>query len=93
MGSCLGDTMQSQALLTARCHMADVQCLSVGTEGRPLDPWVVISQIYDAYLEDQERQAAAEEQSSRPRGGGRKGAAAGAPAASAADDAARRVRI
>ncbi|KAK9862806.1 hypothetical protein WJX84_010841 [Apatococcus fuscideae] len=27
-------------------------------------------QIYDAYIEDQERQAAAEEQSSRPRGGG-----------------------
>ena len=50
-------------------------------------------QIYDAYIEDQERQAAAEEQSSRPRVGGRKGGAAGGPTATAADDAARRVRI
>lgn len=49
-------------------------------------------QIYDAYIEDQERQAAAEEQTSRPRVGGRKGGAATGPTANAADDAARRVR-
>ncbi|KAK9827830.1 hypothetical protein WJX74_004397 [Apatococcus lobatus] len=47
-------------------------------------------QIYDAYIEDQERQAAAEEQSSRPRVGGRKGGAAGGPNATAVDDATRR---